>query len=55
MNAKEKKALNEELNKFHGELETWLLKWYPTTAREIRPALKEKFDKFQKRLNLKSK
>lgn len=55
MKATEKHALKEELNKFHGELETWLLKWYPTTAREIRPALKEKFDKFRTRLNLKSK
>jgi hypothetical protein len=52
MNAKEKKEMNEELSKFHTELESWLVSWFKPTSVEITATLNEKFAEFQKKLKL---
>jgi len=53
MNIREKGIVNKEVQHFHEELESWLVKWFIPQAKEIRENLNEKFDSFEE--NLKSK
>jgi len=46
----EKEKLEREIDNFHKDLQTWLLKWFPATAKEIRSTLNEKFEQFQNNL-----
>lgn len=55
MNIKEKGIINKELEIFHEDMERWLLKWFPATAREIRKTLNGKFEGFRETLKNKLK
>ena len=55
MNAKEKKILTEELDKYQAELEGWLVKWFRPSAKAIRDTLSEKANDFRETLNSKLK
>jgi hypothetical protein len=52
MRKTEKERIEREIGNFHEDLETWLLKWFPASAREIRKTLNGKFVELNEKLKL---